>query len=230
MIKRPFATNRTNKIASMNLGVDSYLKEGCGRCPLGATPACKVNNWKEEMKFLRKIILSCGLTEQVKWGVPCYTTPVPENNKTEGNVLIMSALKDYCTISFFKGALLTNLDSLLEKPGENTQAARLIKFTSIEQILVNEEQIRTLIFEAVAVEKSGLKVKMNKAVTKNLPEELKLRFIEHPDFELAFYALTPGRQRGYILYFSQPKQSKTRVARIDKYLSNILDGKGMQDK
>ncbi|EPR67757.1 YdeI/OmpD-associated family protein [Cyclobacterium qasimii] len=214
----------------MNLGVDHYLKDGCGRCPLGATPDCKVNNWKEEMIYLRKIILSCGLTEQVKWGVPCYTIPVTESNKTESNILIMSALKDYCTISFFKGALLTNVDSMLEKPGENTQAARLIKFTGIEQILVNEEQIRTWIFEAVAVEKSELKVEMNKTAMETIPGELKLKFMEEPDFKLAFNALTPGRQRGYILYFSQPKQSKTRVSRIEKYSPKILDGKGMQDK
>tara|TARA_R110002096_G_C14512369_1_gene716259 strand:+ start:150 stop:794 length:645 start_codon:yes stop_codon:yes gene_type:complete len=214
----------------MNLGVDHYLADGCGRCPLGATPACKVNNWKEELKLLRKIILSCDLTEQIKWGVPCYTIQNPKTSKSESNVLIMSAFKEYCSVSFFKGALLNNVDNLLEKPGENTQAARLIKFTNFQQIVDNENHIRKWIFEAIEVEKAGLKVEKEHNPAEILPEELKVKFIENPDFKLAFHALTPGRQRGYILYFSQPKQEKTRLSRIDKYLPNIMEGKGMQDK
>ncbi|MDN5204631.1 YdeI/OmpD-associated family protein [Fulvivirgaceae bacterium BMA10] len=206
----------------MNKTVDNYLIEGCGRCPLGATPDCKVHRWIPELELFRTIVLECGLTEECKWGAPCYTF----QNK---NVLMISALRDYCCISFFKGSLLSDNKSLLDKPGENSQAARLFKFTNIEQVKDIKDDIRAYIFEAIEVEKSGLKVNFKKK-PEPIPEELEEKFEEDPYLRTAFEALTPGRQRGYIIYFSQPKQSKTRIARIEKAVPKILNGEGLHDK
>ena len=206
----------------LNPKVDNYLSEGCGRCPLGGTPDCKVHNWTPELEFLRMIVLDCGLTEELKWGVPCYTFQ-------ETNVLLVSAFRDYCAISFFKGALLSDEHGLLEKPGKHSQAARLLKFTSVESIRAVETHLKTYIFEAIEVEKAGLKVNF-KTHPEPIPEELEKKFEEDPVLKNAFEALTPGRQRGYILYFSAPKQSKTRTARIEKSLGKILKGEGLNDK
>ena len=206
----------------MNPGVDHYLLEGCGRCALGGTPECKVHSWEHELVQLRRIILECGLTEDVKWSVPCYTW---EGN----NILILSAFVDNCTISFFKGALLQDEAGILEKPGPNTQAARVIRFTDIGRINELEEVIKAYIFEAVEVEKAGLEVEFKKPNDVDMPEELANKLEEDPVFKAAFESLTPGRQRGYLLYFSQAKQSKTRISRIEKYMPIILEGKGMQD-
>lgn len=206
----------------MNPKVDEYLLEGCGRCPLGGTPQCKVHNWEEELKMLRAIVLDCGLTETLKWGVPCYTFQ-------QSNVLIVSAFKDYCALSFFKGALLQDTDNILEKPGENSQAARLIKFTDTGTIAEMESTLKSYIFEAVEVEKAGLKVTFKKN-PEPIPEELQNKMEEDPLLETAFAALTPGRQRGYILYFSAPKQSKTRESRIEKCREKIFMGKGLNDR
>ena len=206
----------------MTLNVDQYLEEGCGRCPLGSTPDCKVHTWTAELKLLRKIVLDCGLTEEVKWGVPCYTF----QNK---NIVLVSAFKEHCSLSFFKGALLGNPIGLLEKPGPNSQAARFFKFTGIREIQEQEEEIKAFIYEAIEVEKAGLKVAFKKN-PEPIPEELAQTFEEDPVLRAAFEALTPGRQRGYILYFSSPKQSKTRLARIEKSTENILNGMGMHDQ
>ncbi|AEV33447.1 hypothetical protein Oweho_2477 [Owenweeksia hongkongensis DSM 17368] len=186
----------------MNTNVDLYFTEGCGRCPLGGTPQCKVYNWPEELKLLRKIVLDCGLTEESKWGVPCYTYK-------GANVAIVSAFKDYAALSFFKGALLSDENNLLDKPGENSQAARLFKFTKPQQIIEIEDLIKAYIFEAVEVEKAGLKVEFKKDL-EPIPEELQNRLDEDPNLQSAFYSLTPGRQRSYILHISQAKQAKTR--------------------
>ncbi|MBT31762.1 MAG: hypothetical protein CMO01_19055 [Thalassobius sp.] len=207
----------------MNPKVDSYFAVGCGRCPLGGTPDCKVHNWQEEMEHLRTIILSCSLTEELKWGVPCYTFQ-------SKNVLILSAFKEYCSISFFKGALLKDANSILEKPGENTQAARLIKFTKVQQVIDLEETIKNYILEAIEIEKAGLTVDFKEKSEIEYPEELQDKLNEDPELKKAFEALTPGRQRGYILYFTQPKQAKTRVSRIEKCAAKIFEGKGLQDR
>lgn len=206
----------------MNPQVDQYLLEGCGRCPLGGTPQCKVNNWPKELKRLRMIALDCGLTEELKWGVPCYTFQ-------NSNIAIVSAFKEYASLSFFKGALLQDPNGILEKPGENTQSARLIKFTDLRQIMDMEPTLKAYIFEAIEVEKAGLQVDFKKD-SEPIPEELSKKFNELPDLKSAFEALTPGRQRGYLLYFSQPKQSKTRASRIEKHIVQILEGKGIHDR
>lgn len=206
----------------MNANVDAYFTEGCGRCPLGGTPQCKVHNWTEELKLLRKIILDCGLTEESKWGVPCYTFQ-------KSNVLILAAFNYYCSISFFKGALLSDDHKILTKPGENTQAARLLKFTNVQEIAKLKAIIKAYIFEAIEVEKEGLEVVLKKNLAP-IPVELQTQFDNDPTFRAAFEGLTPGRQRGYILYFSAPKQSKTREARIAKCTPKILNGKGLNDR
>lgn len=208
-------------MVNMNPQVDLYLIDGCGRCPLGGTPACKVINWQEELKELRRIILDCGLTEEVKWGVPCYTFQ-------QSNILILSAFNENCVLSFLKGALLQDAHSLLEKPGENTQAARVIRFTDVREIRKIETILKAYIFEALEVEKAGLTFEF-KEQPEPIPEELQYKLTENPEFKTAFEALTPGRQRGYILYFSAPKQSKTRKSRIEKCTPKILDGKGLHD-
>lgn len=201
--------------------VDAYLVDGCGRCPLGGTPECKVLPWREELAALRTMALSLLLKEEIKWGVPCYTS----NNK---NVFIISALKDYASVSFFKGALLTSGKDLLEKPGPNSHASRLLKFTSLEDVLEHEATILKCMQEAIDVEEKGIKLEPRTEL-EPIPEELQVKFKEDPSLLNAFESLTPGRQRGYIIHFSQPKQSKTRTARIEKYTPLILRGEGMHD-
>lgn len=206
----------------MNPKVDNYLAEGCGRCAFVGTPQCKVNTWREELVRLRTIVLSSGLTEELKWSQPCYTFQ-------NSNILMVTAFREYAVISFFKGALLKDEAGILHKPGENSQATRMIRVTSVGEIEKLEPQIKAYIFEALEVEKAGLKVDF-KAKTKLVyPEELQSIFNEMPALKTAFEELTPGRQRGYLLYFSQPKQSLTRESRIKKYIPQILGGKGLND-
>ncbi|MEE8429252.1 MAG: YdeI/OmpD-associated family protein [Gammaproteobacteria bacterium] len=205
----------------MNPKVDTYLAEGCGRCSLVNTPQCKVNTWPEELKELRRIILDCGLTEELKWSQPCYTYQ-------KSNVVLMGAFKEYSALSFFKGALLKDVNSILQKPGENSQAARQIRFTDVQAIVEMEPILKAYIHEAIEVEKAGLKVDFKKK-EHSIPEELQNTFDESPAFKTAFEALTPGRQRGYILHFSAAKQSKTRASRIEKYMPRIFDGIGFWD-
>lgn len=206
----------------MNRNVDQYFIDGCMRCDLGGTPECKVHRWTNELQLLRNIILDCGLTEESKWGVPCYTYQ-------KGNVLLLSAFKEYCAVSFFKGALLNDESGILDKPGANSQAARLIRFTEIGQIKEVEDLLKAHIFEAIEVEKAGLKVNFKKN-PEPVPDELQQKLDEDPVFRNAFETLTPGRQRGYILHFSQPKQSATRHSRIEKCTEKILNGEGLHDK
>ena len=201
--------------------VDNYLKEGCGRCPLGGTPDCKVHPWNTELKLLREIVLACGLTEEIKWSVPCYTL--------EGkNILLLSALKDAAVLIFFKGVLLKDAYAWLEKPGPNSQAARYLKFTDTHTIATREAEIKAYIYEAIEVEKAGLKVAFKKQQDP-LPPELNQIFEQDPVFKSAFEALSPGRQRGYIIHFSQPKKTETRISRIEKSIAKILNGEGMHD-
>ena len=172
---------------------------------------------------LRKILLDCGLTEELKWAVPCYTFE-------KSNIVLMSAFKEYCALGFFKGALLKDANGILEKPGENTQAARQIRFTNVRDIVEMEPVLKAYINEAIEVQKAGLKVDFKEKTELVFPEELQKKLDETPVLKTAFEALTPGRQRGYILYFSAPKQSKTRVSRVEKCMPKILDGKGLNDR
>ncbi|MDX9881788.1 MAG: DUF1801 domain-containing protein [Prolixibacteraceae bacterium] len=206
----------------LNPQVDKYLVDGCMRCKYGGTPQCKVNNWREELEMLRQIVLECGLTEKIKWGVPCYTS----DNK---NIAIVSAFKNYASLSFFKGALLKDPYKILQQQGENSQSARLIKFTNPDQIIEQQEKLKEYILEAVEIEKSGVKSELKKN-PEAIPDELLQTFEKDPALEKAFYSLTSGRQRGYIIYFSQPKQSQTRINRIEKYKQQILNGVGLNDK
>ena len=182
----------------------------------------RAKKWKEEMKLLRKTCLDCGLTEDFKWMHPCYTLKGK-------NVVLIHEFKEYCALLFHKGALLKDTENILVRQTENVQAARQIRFTNIDEIIALESTIKAYIFEAIEVEKAGLEVKMKKVSEFNMPQELQQKFKEDPALKTAFKALTPGRQRGYLLYFSQAKQSKTRVSRIEKYIPKIFDGKGVND-
>ena len=207
----------------MNPKVDLYLAEGCGRCPLGGTPRCKVRKWPELLETLREILLDSGLEEELKWGVPCYTFQ-------KRNILLMSAFKEYSAISFFKGSLLKDTRGVFMKPGENSQATRQLRFTDVQEAIRMEPILKAYIREAIEVEKAGLKVPFKKVSEFPVPEEFQIRLDELPALRTAFYALTPGRQRGYLLYFSQAKQSKTREARIEKWIPQIFEGKGLNDR
>lgn len=183
----------------------------------------KESKWQQEYKMLRKILLDCGLKEELKWGVPCYTFQ-------NANIVLIHGFKEYCALLFHKGALLKDPDDILIQQTENVQAARQIRFTDSQQIEDLEQSIRTYTFEAIEVEKAGLEVKMKKTSEFKMPEEFRKKLDKNAELEEAFHSLTPGRQRGYLLYFSGAKQSKTREARIEKYASHILKGKGLDDK
>jgi uncharacterized protein YdeI (YjbR/CyaY-like superfamily) len=193
----------------MNPKVDAFLR--------------RAKKWREEMAELRRIILDCPLTEELKWRQPCYTFQ-------KSNIVIMSGFKESCVLSFIKGALLKDAKRILVKPGENTQSARVIRFTNVQQIVEIEPILKAYIHEAIKVEKAGLKVNFKKITEHKIPEELQNKFDEIPALKTAFRALTPGRQRAYILYFSAPKQSKTRQSRVEKCRQQILKGKGLNDR
>lgn len=178
--------------------------------------------WLSELRLLRRILLDCSLTEELKWGKPCYTYG-------KSNVLILYTLKAFCGPGFFKGALLKDEERILVKPGENSQSTRYIKFTDKHQIIEMEPILKAYIYEAIEVEKEGLEVNFKAKNELVFPEELLQKFAENTPLKTAFEALTPGRQRGYNLYFSAPKQSKTRTSRIEKYIQKILDRKGFHD-
>jgi uncharacterized protein YdeI (YjbR/CyaY-like superfamily) len=182
----------------------------------------KAKKWQEELEQLRTIVLDCGLTEELKWGVPCYT-------HQKRNIVLIHVFKEYCAVLFFKGALLKDAQGILIQQTENVQAARQIRFTSVREIRKMEPILKAYIFEAVEVEKAGLKVKLKKTREFNIPEEFQHKLDEGPALKKAFYALTPGRQRAYILYLSAPKQSKTRESRVEKCMEQILNGKGLND-
>jgi uncharacterized protein YdeI (YjbR/CyaY-like superfamily) len=182
----------------------------------------RAKQWQEELKKLRAIILHCPLTEELKWGKPCYTFQ-------NSNIVILQGFKEFCALLFAKGALLKDPKRILEKPGESTQAARRIPFTNVREIAKMEPVLKAYINEAIAAEKAGLEVTFKKN-PEPIPEELQNKFRESPALKTAFKALTPGRQRGYILYFSAAKQSKTRELRIEKWRRQILNGKGLNDE
>jgi uncharacterized protein YdeI (YjbR/CyaY-like superfamily) len=183
----------------------------------------KAKKWKEEFEKLRTIVLGCGLTEELRWGCPCYTFE-------KANVVLIHGFKDYCALLFPKGVLLKDSEGILIRQTENVQAARQIRFTNVREIKDMARTIEAYIQEAIEIEKAGLKVNYKKTSEFEIPEELKERFDELPTLKTAFDALTPGRQRGYVLYFSGAKQSKTREARVEKCIEQILDGKGLDDK
>jgi len=182
----------------------------------------RAKKWKEEMTLLRKICLDCGLTEDFKWMHPCYTFQGK-------NIVLIHGFKTYCALLFHKGVLLNDANDILIQQTKNVQSARQIRFTSLQDIIDLEPTIKAYIFEAIEVEKAGLEVEMKTSSEFDMPEEFKKALGENPDLKSAFTALTPGRQRGYLLHFSQAKQSKTRVLRIEKNVPKILDGKGLND-
>jgi uncharacterized protein YdeI (YjbR/CyaY-like superfamily) len=182
----------------------------------------RTKKWREEFEKLRAIILECGLTEELKWGQPCYTF----ENK---NIVLIHGFKEYCAILFFKGVLLRDSKKVLIRQTENVQAGRQIRFTNVSEIVKIKPVLKTYIYEAVEVEKAGLKVNKKKTEDYKIPEEFQNKLNEIPALKSAFESLTPGRQRAYIFYFSQAKQSKTRASRVEKYLQKILNGKGLDD-
>jgi uncharacterized protein YdeI (YjbR/CyaY-like superfamily) len=191
----------------MNPKVDAFLE--------------RATKWREEMEALRKIALGCGLTEELKWGKPCYTFE-------DSNVVIIQGFKESCALLFCKGALLSDPEGILEKPGESTQAARRIRFTDVREVAKLKPTLKARIQEAIEVEKAGLEVDFKKS-PEPIPHELEGKFNEVPTLKKAFEALTPGRQRAYILHFSSAKQSTTRKSRVEKCVRQILDGKGLND-
>ena len=182
----------------------------------------KEKKWQEEFERLRKIALDCGLSEELKWGCPCYTFE-------KSNIVLIHGFKEYCALLFFKGALLKDAKGILIQQTKNVQAARQIRFTSAREIVKMKTDLKAYIHEAMKVEKSGLKVNFKKTAEFGVPEEFQKKLDESPALKTAFYALTPGRQRAYILYFSAPKQSQTRTARVEKCTNPILKGKGLND-
>jgi len=182
----------------------------------------KSSKWHKEYEQLRMIALECGLTEELKWGCPCYTFE-------KKNIVLIHGFKEYCALLFFKGALLNDTDHILIQQTENVQSARQIRFTNLQQILQMEPLIKAYVFEAIEVEKAGLKVTLKKTAEFNVPQEFQEKLDKMPSLKKAFHALTPGRQRAYLFYFSQPKQAKTRESRIEKYTNQILEGKGLDD-
>jgi uncharacterized protein YdeI (YjbR/CyaY-like superfamily) len=182
----------------------------------------RAKKWQEEFEKLRTIILYCGLTEELKWGKPCYTFQ-------KSNVVLIHGFKEYCALLFIKGALLRDADGILIQQTENVQAARQIRFTNVREIADMEPSLKAYIYEAIEAEKAGLKVNLKETSQFVVPEELQRKLDENHALKAAFEALTPGRQRGYILYFSAPKQSRTRESRVEKCRQQILNGKGLND-
>ena len=182
----------------------------------------KAQKWQEELEKLRTLVLDCGLTETLKWGVPCYTFQ-------QSNVVLIHVFKEYCALLFFKGALLEDTHGLLIQQTANVQAGRQLRFTNVREIAERQPLLKAYLYEAIEVEKAGLKVDFKKTPAFTVPEEFQKKSAEIPALQIAFDALTPGWQRAYMLHFSAPKQSKTRQARIEKWLPQILNGKGLND-
>lgn len=183
----------------------------------------KDTKWQQEYAELRMFILDCGLTEELKWGCPCYTSQ-------ENNVVLIHGFKDYCALLFMKGVLMKDEKGILIQQTENVQEARQIRFKNLEEIFNHQETIKKYVLEAIEIERLGLKFEFKKTSAFQMPDEFKQLLDDMPELKTAFEALTSGRQRGYLLHFSTPKQAKTREARIEKYLQPILDGKGLDDK
>jgi len=194
--------------SKMNPGVDFYFT--------------KAKNWQQELKQLRTIVLDCGLKEELKWGCPCYTFE-------KKNIVLIHVFKQYCAFLFFKGAFLNDVSGILVQQTKNVQLARQVRFTNVQEIAKKERILKAYVYKAIEVEKAGLKVNFTEKKDLVFPEELQKKLKENPRLKTAFNALTPGRQRAYNLYFSAAKQSKTRELRIEKYIQQILNGKGLND-
>ena len=192
----------------MNPKVDFYFDEA--------------KKWQKEQEELREIALECQLTEELKWGTPCYTFQ-------NSNIVLIHAFREYCAFLFFKGALLSDTDGILIQQSKNVQAARQIRFTNLQEIKDQKSILKTYIYQAIEVEKSGLKVTLKKTKEFEVAEEFQNKLDQDSKLAAAFKALTPGRQRAYLLHFSSPKQSKTRESRVEKAIGQILDGKGLND-
>jgi uncharacterized protein YdeI (YjbR/CyaY-like superfamily) len=192
----------------MNPKVDAFLS--------------KAQNWQEEMELLRTIILDCGLEEDLKWGKPCYSF---QNT----NFVIIQPFKEYYSLLFFNGALLNDTNNILIKPGENTQAGRQVRFNNLQELKKLKSTLKSYIYKAIEIEKSGLKVVPKPKAAYPIPDEFQSRLDAMPALKKAFEALTPGRQRAYLMHFAAAKQSKTREARVESYLQKILSGKGISD-
>lgn len=197
----------------MNSAVDFYFNKA---------------RWQKELEQLRIIVLDCGLTEELKWGVPCYTFPAATGNK-KSNIVLLHVFKEYCAMLFFKGALLKDTNGILIQQTENVQAARQARFTNVREIVKMKAILKAYIYEAIEVEKAGLKVNLKKTTEYKIPEEFQKKLDKNRALKTAFHTLTPGRQRAYILHFSAPKQSKTRESRVEKCIQQILNGKGLND-
>ncbi len=182
----------------------------------------KSKKWQDEINKLRFILLDCDLTEELKWGVPCYAYK-------KKNIVLIHVFKEYCALLFFKGVLLNDAKNILIQQTENVQSARQIRFTGLQQLVKLERTIRSYVYEAIEIETAGLKVPMKKTKEYVIPEEFQIKLKKSPALKAAFFALTPGRQRGYLLYFSSAKLVKTREDRIEKYSKHILKGKGLED-
>jgi uncharacterized protein YdeI (YjbR/CyaY-like superfamily) len=206
----------------MNPQVDTILAEGCGRCKLVGTPQCRIIIRNQEMNALRDVALEAELEEEVKWGFPAYTFK-------KKNIFVLGSFKEYSSIMFFKGALLSDFKNILVQPTENSNSARQLRFTNAKEILKAKKSILAYIYEAIEIEKSGAKIEVKKTSDYAMPEELELKFKELPELKVAFEKLTPGRQRGYLLHFSQAKQSTTRLSRIEKNMEAIFNGKGLNE-
>jgi uncharacterized protein YdeI (YjbR/CyaY-like superfamily) len=191
----------------MNPKVDFYFSEG---------------QWQKELEQLRKVVLDCGLTEELKWGTPCYVSE-------KRNIVLIHVFKEYCAMLFFKGVLLQDAQGILIQQSENVQVARQIRFTNVAEIVKLAPVLKAYIYEAIAVEKAGLKAPLKKTEAFEIAEEFEQTLKQMPKLKKAFEALTPGRQRAYLLHFAQPKQSKTRTSRIEKCIPQIMDGKGLND-
>ena len=183
----------------------------------------KAKQWREEFNKLRAIVLECQLTEELRWGKPCYTLD-------EANIVLMHGFKEYCALLFFKGALLKDPNGILIQQTENVQAARQIRFTDLGEIIKLESVLKAYVREAIEVEKAGLQVEYKETSEFKIPEEFQIKLKKIPALKKAFEGLTPGRQRAYLLHFSAPKQSKTRESRVEKCMQQILNGKGLDDQ
>jgi uncharacterized protein YdeI (YjbR/CyaY-like superfamily) len=205
---KPPASSSNHPSGAMNPTVDWYFG--------------KNKHWEKELKKLRTIALGCQLTEELKWGCPCYTL-------SGSNIVLIHVFKAYCALLFFKGALLKDDHGILVQQTKNVQAARQIRIANLREVVKMERVVKAYILEAIQVEKAGLQVELKKTAEFEMPEEFKSQLKKLPALKKAFYALTPGRQRGYLLHFSTAKQSKTRGARVEKCMERILDGKGLDD-
>jgi hypothetical protein len=201
--------------------VDQYLLDGCGRCSKGGTPNCTVHKWHPILVAMRELATECMLTEEVKWSVPCYTLKGK-------NVLMIHAFMEYCSIMFMKGSLLTDPKNILHRQTEHVTAGRQLRYTSLEDFLAQRKRAKAFIIEAIQLEEAGKKVE-KRTEEEPMVEELKEAFAQDRTFKTAFYQLTPGRQRAYLLHFAQPKQAATRASRIEKCMPMILRGEGLHD-